>query len=66
MANTLDPDMPFLEQNLATLRHEFQRRHQTPCLGVLPRLAPASAVQMAQAAAAHLDDAALRALFELT
>ena len=65
VANTLDPDMPFLTENLATLRHEFQRRHQTPCLGVLPRLAPASAKQMAGAAAAHLDDAALRALFDL-
>ena len=65
VANTLDPDMPFLAENLATLKHEFQRRQQVPCLGVLPRLAPASAAQMARAAAAHLDDAALRTLFEL-
>jgi len=66
VANTLNADMPFLQENITTLQHEFQRRHQSPCLGVLPRLAPASAAQMAQAAAAHLDAAALRALFELS
>ncbi|MDO8274475.1 MAG: dethiobiotin synthase, partial [Serpentinimonas sp.] len=65
VANTLDPDMPFLTENLATLQHEFQRRYQTPCLGVVPWLASASAEKMARAAAAHLDDPALRTLFEL-
>jgi len=65
VANTLYHDMAFLDENLATLRHEFQRRHQAPCLGVVPRLASASAVKMAQAAATHLDDAALRTLFDL-
>ena len=65
VANTRDPDMPFLTENIATLQNEFARRHQSPCLGVLPRLAPAGAAQMAQAAAAHLNDAALRRLFGL-
>ena len=61
VANTVDTAMLHPGDNLATLRHELDRRHRAPCLGVVPRLAsPAPA-----AVAAHLDDAALRTLFGL-
>ena len=59
VANTLDPQMPHLQANLDTLRHEFTRRHQAPCLGVVPRLADPTPA----AVAAHLDGTALRRLF---
>jgi dethiobiotin synthetase len=45
--------------NLDTLRHEFTRRHQAPCLGVVPRLADPTPATVA----AHLDGAALHRLF---
>jgi dethiobiotin synthetase len=61
VANTLDPAMPHLQDNIVTLRHELHRRHQAPCLGVVPRLASPDPA----AVAAHLDDGALRALFNL-
>nr|WP_315494351.1 dethiobiotin synthase [uncultured Rhodoferax sp.] len=56
VANTVDPQMPHLQANLDTLRDELQRRHQAPCLGVVPRLADTHPA----AAAACLDSAALR------
>ena len=59
MANTLDPQMPHLQANLDTLRHELTRRHQAPCLGAVPRVAEATPA----AIAAHLDGAALHRLF---
>ncbi|MEO6854193.1 MAG: dethiobiotin synthase [Rhodoferax sp.] len=59
VANTIDPHMPHLQANIDTLRHEFQRRHQAPCLGVVPRLADASP----DAAAACLDPMALHKIF---
>jgi dethiobiotin synthetase len=46
VANTLDADMPVLQENIETLR----QRIQAPCLGVVPRLAAASP----ELAAAHL------------
>ena len=59
IANTVDPQMMHLQANLDTLRHEFTRRHQVPCLGVVPRLADPTPT----AIAAHLDGAALHRLF---
>ncbi|MBT2332774.1 dethiobiotin synthase [Variovorax paradoxus] len=61
VANTVDTAMPHRDANLATLRDELERRHQSPCLGVVPRLASPDPA----AVAACLDDAALRALFDL-
>ncbi|MDM0072367.1 dethiobiotin synthase [Variovorax sp. J31P207] len=61
VANTVDPAMPYRDDNLATLRQELRRRHQAPCLGMVPRLTRPDAA----AVAVHLDDAALRTLFEL-
>jgi len=60
VANTIDPEMPQRDANVATLRHELNQRFQAPCLGVVPRLdAPDP-----QAVAAHLNDAALRAALD--
>jgi dethiobiotin synthetase len=61
VANTVDAGMPHRDANLATLRDELGRRHQAPCLGVVPRLASPHPA----AVAACLDDPALRALFGL-
>lgn len=59
IANAVDPDMAHSTSNLASLRQELTRRHQAPCLGVVPWLdAPTPA-----AVAAHLDTAALRRIF---
>lgn len=59
IANTIDPDMAFLDHNLATLRHELDGRLQVPCLGVVPWLEDARP----SVVAAHLDDAALKLAF---
>jgi dethiobiotin synthetase len=61
VANTVDPAMLHRDDNLAALRDELRRRHQAPCLGMVPRLASPDPA----AVAAHLDDAALRTLFGL-
>jgi dethiobiotin synthetase len=50
--------MPHLQANLDTLREELQRRHQAPCLGVVPRLADAHP----SATEAYLHSAALHRL----
>jgi len=47
VANTVDPDMPYLQENIETL----QRRLSAPLLGRIPRLADATA----QSAASHID-----------
>ncbi len=57
VANTIDPQMAHLQANIDTLRHEFQRRHQAPCLGVVPRLMGSAS------AATYLDAAALQKIF---
>jgi dethiobiotin synthetase len=61
LGNTVDMGMPHREANLATLRDELGRRHQAPCLGVVPRLTSPDPA----AVATCLDDLALRALFDL-
>jgi len=61
VANLADPAMPHCGENVATLRHELQRRHGAACLGVVPRLA----VPSAAAVAAHLDGPALRTALSL-
>lgn len=59
IANTVDPQMAHLHANIEALRHELQRRHHAPCLGVVPRLADASP----GAATAYLDPVALHGIF---
>lgn len=61
VANTLDPAMPYLQRNIETLEHELQRRHQAPCLGVIPRLDHPDAASVA----AHFHAGAIRSLFGL-
>ncbi len=61
VANVVDPQMVHQQANIDTLREELQRRHQAPCLGVVPRLSlPGPA-----AAAACLDGMALRRLLSV-
>ncbi|VTU22188.1 ATP-dependent dethiobiotin synthetase BioD 1 [Variovorax sp. SRS16] len=55
VGNRVVRDMPWADDNVAALRHEFERRHGAPCLGVVPWLADPSPA----AVAAHLDIAAL-------
>ena len=58
VGNRIDPAMPWIDENVAALRDRLQQ-HGAPCLGVVPYLPePCPA-----AVAAHLDDAALRAVF---
>ena len=59
IANSVDPDMAHSAGNLASLRQELMRRHQAPCLGVVPWLdAPTPA-----AVAVHMKPAALKRVF---
>lgn len=61
IANTIDPDMAYVEHTLSTLRHELSGRSKVPCLGVVPWLddpRPECVVE-------HLDDAALQSAFGL-
>ena len=62
IGNIIDPEMPHLAANIASLRHELDHRHQVPCLGIVPRLAEPSPA----AVAAHLDNAALLHIFAKT
>lgn len=59
VGNSLTPDMPWADENVATLREWLWQRHGAPCLGLVPWLAEPGAA----AVAAQLDDAALRAVF---
>jgi dethiobiotin synthetase len=56
IGNRIDPGMPYADENLATLRHELRRRHQAPCLGVVPWLPPEDGPARV---AAHFDVSAL-------
>lgn len=58
IANTVDPAMVQAPATLATLHHEFTRRFQSPCLGLVPRLSAPDPARVA----AHLDGAALAKL----
>lgn len=58
IANAIEPDMPHLHANLATLAHEMQRRHQAPCLGQVPWMAQPTPALIVP----HLDAPALRAV----
>lgn len=56
VGNNVSPAMPWLDENIATLR---QRLHGVPCLGIVPWLAEPNPA----AVAAHFDQAALRPFF---
>ena len=59
ICNAVDATMPWADENIACLRERLWRQHQAPCLGLVPRLQATDAAFFA----AHLDDAALRAVF---
>ena len=61
VGNAVSQDMLFGSENIASLNHEFGRRHQAPCLGLIPRLADTHPA----AVAGHFDAAALRRAFAL-
>ena len=58
VGNVIDPNMPHLAANLATLRQQMQRRHRTPCLGHVPWMSQPTPGLIA----AHFDAAALHAV----
>lgn len=62
IGNTIDPQMAQLAANVSTLGEELERRHQVPCLGVVPWLTDPGPTALT----AHLDNAALRAVFTAT
>ena len=51
VANRVDPDMLFPDENIAALRSRLDRQYGAPLLGIVPHLSPASA----DIAATHLD-----------
>lgn len=59
IASASAPEMAHGADNLAALRHELARRHQAPCLGVVPWLATPTPA----AVAAYLDNTALQNVF---
>lgn len=58
VGNSIAPDMPWADENVATLREWLWQQHGAPCLGVVPWLAEPGPA----AVAAHLDNVALRAV----
>ncbi|AUT67097.1 MULTISPECIES: dethiobiotin synthase [Paraburkholderia] len=51
VANRVDPEMLFPDENIAALRDRLDRQYGAPLLGIVPHLSPASA----DIAATHLD-----------
>jgi len=59
VGNSVDPAMPWRDDNVQTLRQQLLAKCQAPCLGVVPHLVQPTAT----AVASHLDAATLHALF---
>ncbi len=59
VGNSVDPAMPWRDENVQTLREQLQVEFQAPSLGVVPHLAQPTAA----AVASYLDTTALGALF---
>ncbi|MFP3549189.1 dethiobiotin synthase [Paraburkholderia sp. SIMBA_049] len=51
VANRVDPEMLFPDENIAALRDRLDRQYGAPLLGIVPHLSPASA----DVAATHID-----------
>ncbi len=47
IGNRIDPDLPWADENIASLKHELARRHGATCLGIVPWLAHATPAQTA-------------------
>jgi dethiobiotin synthetase len=43
VANRVDPDMSFADENIAAIRDRLKRQYDAPLLGIVPHLNPASA-----------------------
>ncbi|CAH2785094.1 MAG: Dethiobiotin synthase BioD (EC [uncultured Paraburkholderia sp.] len=43
VANRVNPDMTFPDENIASIREHLAREHHAPLLGIVPHLSPASA-----------------------
>jgi dethiobiotin synthetase len=43
VANRVDPDMSFADENIAAIRDRLKRQHDAPLLGIVPHLNPVSA-----------------------
>ncbi|MGF6727178.1 dethiobiotin synthetase [Paraburkholderia sp. GAS41] len=43
VANRVDPDMSFADENIAAIRDRLKRQYDAPLLGIVPHLTPASA-----------------------
>ncbi|CAH2930206.1 MAG: Dethiobiotin synthase BioD (EC [uncultured Paraburkholderia sp.] len=43
VANRVDPNMTFPDENIASIREHLAREHHAPLLGIVPHLSPASA-----------------------
>ena len=59
VGNTMDPNLPWLEENLSSLRERLWLQHQASCLGLVPWLADPNPA----AVATHLQDARLQSIF---
>jgi dethiobiotin synthetase len=59
VGNSVTPAMPWMDENVATLRQQLRRQYSAPCLGVVPWLAPPDPATVAT----HLDAGALHTLF---
>ncbi len=55
VANRVDPDMNFADENIAAIRDRLDRQYNAPLLGVVPHLSPV----LPDVAANHLDTATL-------
>jgi dethiobiotin synthetase len=62
VGNSVEPAMPWLDENAATLRQRLLQQHGAPCLGLVPWLAQPTPAKVA----AHLDAAALTSVFAST
>jgi dethiobiotin synthetase len=43
VANRVDPDMSFTDENIAAIRDRLKRQYDAPLLGIVPHLNPVSA-----------------------
>lgn len=59
VGNSLSPGMPWIDENVATLRQRLLQQHGAPCLGLVPWLAEPTPAKVA----VHLDNAALTSVF---
>lgn len=62
LGNATGPSMPWMEENIAVLKHEFARRHPSRCLGLIPWLGECGAEP--KEVARHFDARVIGHLFK--